>query len=159
MAPFLLVTYCCSCHVYSVRDKLVLPADLSCWSSLLSSRSKGRFDMLATITVQEVAHRRSILNELYPGEPELPTRLDAVVLAMLTTFGESNTLWQQVSTSSTELYYIESSVPQFKMSYDNHVLHLDTSERDSMQKAFPELERTWEEARRRVGAIRGAHCH
>ncbi|KAI0702559.1 hypothetical protein C8Q76DRAFT_789327 [Earliella scabrosa] len=123
----------------SARDKLILPVDLSRWSSVLSSRSKGRFDTLATVTVQEVTLLRATLDELYPGEHELPTRLDAVFGAMQTSFGESNTLWQQ-----------------FKMSYDNNVLHLDTSERESMEKAFPDLERRCEDIRRRVAAAKTA---
>ncbi|KAI0681631.1 hypothetical protein C8Q76DRAFT_804422 [Earliella scabrosa] len=120
-----------------VRDKLVLPADMSRWSPVLSSRARGCFDTLSTVTIQEVTHRRAMLDELYPGEDELPGRLDAVVLGMFTSSGENHTLWQQ-----------------FKMSYDSNVLLLETSERESMQKAYSELERLCEEARRRAATMR-----
>ncbi|KAI0686188.1 hypothetical protein C8Q76DRAFT_803948 [Earliella scabrosa] len=120
-----------------VRDKLVLPADMSCWSLVLSSRARGRFDTLSTVTIQEVTHRRAMLDALYPGEDELPGRLDMVVLTMFTSSGENHTLWQQ-----------------FKMSYDSNVLLLETSERESMQKACSELERLCEEVRRRAATMR-----
>ena len=80
----------------SFRDKLILPSDLTRWGTIMTSRSTCRFAVFSTGATHEIERYRAMLKEQYPGDGELPDRLNAAVTEMSDRLDESNQAWEQV---------------------------------------------------------------
>ena len=87
----------------SVRDKLHLPPDVSRWGAILSARSLCDYETFSTNATHEVARRRTLLLELYPGTGDLLYRLGSQVKDANQAYLDATRLWEQVCIKSTLL--------------------------------------------------------
>ena len=87
----------------SVRDKLHLPLDVTRWAAILPARSLCDFETFSSIATQEVARRRTLLLELYPGTGDLIVRLGSQVRDANQAYLDATRLWEQVCIKSTLL--------------------------------------------------------
>ncbi|KAI0714468.1 hypothetical protein C8T65DRAFT_738714 [Cerioporus squamosus] len=117
------------------RVKYALPRDINTWSSVLSCRSIGEYDIFSTTTTYQITRYKAMLEELHPGEGELTDRIHKHVLQTSQFFGEGRVLFEQLS----------------KL-YDGYFLYLEPSRQQSLEKAHPEFERTSEGLFPRVAA-------
>ncbi len=131
-----------------------MPSDVERWSDVLTTRVQCLFDTFSTFTPYAITRTQTMLQELYPGDSELPSRLKHEVEAAKQRSSDLNGQWLQVRSSLVFTRARFRRLPmQFKMLYDGYLLHLEKLDREKMEKAYPELERACEDVLRRARAV------